>query len=282
MSWLPRLFGRKEKPKAGSGIETQLKIVYARTEEIASRIPRDSEFKEWLSNFARNLSAVRTALTGGRDMRGNPISRSDIAAGLRRMCDSYSRETSLNILGGIHSSDVRKEFEEILERTLAIANALASEEEGGAKPPQGDLVQVYSGTQNVADKVRRVSALLSLGADPNVREERGHPLLHVAVNDGHLEVVKRLLEHGADVNATNPTGSTALHIAANWGDGEMVELLLGYKPDVNVRNNAGRTPLDSAALAGPPTETADGRPMRGDVDQVLRRHGGKKGSELSP
>lgn len=113
--------------------------------------------------------------------------------------------------------------------------------------PLGDLVQAYSEPRTTADKVARVSALLSRGADPNVREQRGHPLLHVAVNDGHLEVVRLLLEHGADVNATNPKGSTALHIAASWADGEMAELLLRYEPDVNIRNNAGRTPLDSTA-----------------------------------
>jgi hypothetical protein len=137
----------------------------------------------------------------------------------------------------------------------------------------GDLLQAYSETRNVADKVTRVRTLLSRGADPNVREQRGHPLLHMAVNDGHLEVVRLLLNHGADVNATNPTGSTALHIAASWDDGEMVQLLLGYKPNVNARNKSGRTPLDSAELAGPATVTASGRPTRGGAAQLLRRRG---------
>lgn len=150
---------------------------------------------------------------------------------------------------------------------------------GKQKRPSGDLVQAYSGTRNVAEKVSQLSRLLSGGADPNVTEPGGHPLLQMAVNDGHLEVVRLLLKHDADVNATNPTGSTALHVAAGWDDGEMVELLLEYKADVNARNDAGRTPLDSAELAGAPTETATGRPMRGGVAQILRGHGGKKGSD---
>ena len=107
-----------------AAIETQLKIVYARVEELASRIPRDSEWNRALGNFAKNLHAARRALTDDRDMRGSPISRSDIAAGLRRMCDSHSGPTSLSILGGIHGSRLRKEFEDIAERTSAIADVI--------------------------------------------------------------------------------------------------------------------------------------------------------------
>ena len=133
--------------------------------------------------------------------------------------------------------------------TLAILQTIRDKRYEQEALPSGDLVQAYSSTRNVADKVMRVSALLSRGADPNVREQRGHPLLQMAVNDGHLEVVRLLLEHGADVNATNPTGSTALHVAANWDDGEMVELLLAYEPDVNTRNNVGVTPLKKLGTA---------------------------------
>ena len=139
MNWWKRLFGGEKESKPhtrptttaspsgtqkDSPIEMQMKIVYARVEELASRIPRDSDWNEVLRNFARNLHAAREALTDGRDMRGNPISRSDIATGLRRMCDSYSGATSLSILGGLYGGNIRKEFEEILERTRAIASTI--------------------------------------------------------------------------------------------------------------------------------------------------------------
>ena len=102
----------------------ELSLLSARVEVIGSRIPRGAEWSKWLGVFARNLAAAHTALLKSKDMRGDPISRPDIALGLERLCQASSNPTSLSTLAGLYGKDMRREFEEVLERTLRIARAI--------------------------------------------------------------------------------------------------------------------------------------------------------------
>jgi ankyrin repeat protein len=90
--------------------------------------------------------------------------------------------------------------------------------------------------------------------------------IHQAAKGGNIEAVKQHLAAGADVNAKNDYGSTPLHSAAAFGHKEIAELLIAEGADVNAVGDLGRTPLDLAYA-----ETAD----------LLRKHGGKTGEELS-
>lgn len=104
-----------------------------------------------------------------------------------------------------------------------------------------------------AGDIATVKAMMEKGgADPNVKDASGTPLLMTAVVYGNAESVRILLEHGADANAKNPAGATALLWAA--GDWEKASLLIAHGADVNVQSALGRTPLLSAAAqdgAGP-------------------------------
>jgi len=90
------------------------------------------------------------------------------------------------------------------------------------------------------------------GADPNVKDAAGTPLLMTAVVYGDAECVRILLDHGANPNAKNAVGATALLWAA--GDPDKASLLIARGADVNVQSALGRTPLLAAAAqdgAGP-------------------------------
>ena len=77
-----------------------------------------------------------------------------------------------------------------------------------------------------------VRLLLKHGADVNARtdKDKGHSTpLHIAAENGRLEVVHVLLQHGANVGAKDGSGRTALQIASDTGHDEIVKLLSEHR-----------------------------------------------------
>jgi hypothetical protein len=76
--------------------------------------------------------------------------------------------------------------------------------------------------------------------------------LHIASQEGHVEVVERLLaRQGVEVNMTKQNGATALHIASQNGHVEVVERLLAHQGiEVNKTNHVGATALIGASHRG--------------------------------
>ena len=98
---------------------------------------------------------------------------------------------------------------------------------------------------------KALSALLTRGADPNIRNKAGTTALMLAV--GSVEKVRLLLEHGADPNAWSKAGNTALIVAAyQYGSSPVLKELIKKGARVNVANTLGATALYAAAQAGDP------------------------------
>lgn len=91
--------------------------------------------------------------------------------------------------------------------------------------------------------------------DINARDSIGMTALHIAVERGHLHVVKLLLEHKVDFEIARKNGWTPLHSATRSGDEAMVELLLGAGAKTNVFTEKKSTPLHVAVELGPGYET---------------------------
>jgi len=96
--------------------------------------------------------------------------------------------------------------------------------------------------------LERVRALLN--DDPGVinsKDENWMTPLHMAAEQGHVNVVTFLLSNKAEVSTANIVNSTALHSAAEKGHANIVELLLTSGACVNLRTS--KTPLHVAAGA---------------------------------
>lgn len=62
--------------------------------------------------------------------------------------------------------------------------------------------------------LRAVEQTLSLGANPNVRNERGRVPLHIAVFKNNFDILELLLSHGADPNLADIHGMTPIEFAS--------------------------------------------------------------------
>jgi len=90
-------------------------------------------------------------------------------------------------------------------------------------------------------------------------------IFHV-IEDGDLEAVNKAISDGFDFNNAIYEGQTPLHMAVDWGHKKIVELLLVNGVDVNAKDEFGDTPLDWAD---------------GEIADLLRKHGGNTGEELT-
>jgi hypothetical protein len=160
--------------------------------------------------------------------------------------------------------------------------------------------------------IKKVEEAITVGADVNARDRRGHTLLHIAVERGNKEIAELLIAKGADVNpknaniefdgATYEVNGAPLNAAAERGNKEIAELLIAKGADVNPKTVIGGTPLYNAAghghkavvelliAKGADVNAKDGG-GKTPLDMAvlsshpqtvapLRNHGGKTGAEL--
>ena len=95
-------------------------------------------------------------------------------------------------------------------------------------------------------------ARIVAGDDPDLGDWQGFTPLHLAAQQGAIDVARFLLEHGASVDQPNNFGNTALFIAVfnSQGRGELIELLREHGADPTKKNNSGQTPVELARLIG--------------------------------
>jgi len=110
------------------------------------------------------------------------------------------------------------------------------------------------------------------GGDVNKTNHKGYSALHLAANNGYVEVVRLLVANKIEVNAAaNKYKKTGLHYAARHGRKEIATLLLENGADVNALDRSDRTPVDIAEHY-----------RRTETVALLRESGGKRSSELKP
>ena len=126
--------------------------------------------------------------------------------------------------------------------------------------------------------------LLSHGADPEVRDDRGGSLLHLAASQGHCSILRRLLAANTDLGVAeaDSEGLTPLTSAILGDQVEAAALLLAHcgPAILEAQDRSGRRALDIAIYQGSPAmvellldsganmERADERGVR-PLDRVI-------------
>lgn len=94
-----------------------------------------------------------------------------------------------------------------------------------------------------------MTKLLQLGANPNIMEGQGSPLLEAACQEDPTRL-RILLDAGADLNLQKDGGLTPLMCAAERGALESTKLLLERGANPNVVDGRARTAMEIASERG--------------------------------
>jgi len=92
--------------------------------------------------------------------------------------------------------------------------------------------------------------LLTHGAKPNSKNGDKRTTLMMLDEDAAPEIVNLLLVYGAKINLADKEGSTALMFAAEYASGDVVQTLISAGANINTSNKKGETALMRAAENG--------------------------------
>ncbi len=117
---------------------------------------------------------------------------------------------------------------EVQENRLFFLQILLSDEDGSADAPchLSRVLPLQAAVRS--GRAGAVAALLEAGADPGrcQQDHQQSPLLHLAVEQGHLEVAERLLSAGCPADERNGRGRPPMAIAAREDRVEAMQILI--------------------------------------------------------
>ena len=89
-------------------------------------------------------------------------------------------------------------------------------------------------------RTAEVEALL-VSVDVDDKDAHGNAPLHIACQNGHMDLARLLLARGATVDLRNSAGNTPLHYAFGFTYIELAELLREMGADDCILNEAGES-----------------------------------------
>lgn len=96
----------------------------------------------------------------------------------------------------------------------------------------------------INQNIEMIKILLKNSADVNVKDLNWNTPLHYATIYHNILIIKLLFHYGANVNAQNANGWTSLHFACSYNSYYIIDILLEYNADINLKNKDGETGID--------------------------------------
>ena len=96
------------------------------------------------------------------------------------------------------------------------------------------------------DLPKKLLGLFKPVIDINIKDNEGMSLLHHAVADQDLKLVKILLQQGANPHSKDKANSTSLYYAIDVGDLKMVDFLIEKGLDIHAKDSSGLSLLSHA------------------------------------
>lgn len=93
-----------------------------------------------------------------------------------------------------------------------------------------------------------IEFLISLGANVNVKDNKGITPLHGACSLNNTKLAKLLLERGADLEAKDNNGMTPFYYALASKHVEIAQLLLDAGANLDIKDNKGYYPLQISSI----------------------------------
>jgi ankyrin repeat protein len=155
-------------------------------------------------------------------------------------------DTPLHFVLGRDDSDPSSAM---LERLIQAGCEVNARNEDGQTP-----LHLYLGNASVESDVLEI--LLSNGADINIRDNNGDPVINRLAASVSEECFKLLLTHGLDVEMRSEDGKTLLHHVAELGLAAQVRMLLEKGVNPVVENEQKRQPIQYAAYTNEETVQA--------------------------
>ncbi|MBO5997963.1 MAG: ankyrin repeat domain-containing protein [Alphaproteobacteria bacterium] len=97
--------------------------------------------------------------------------------------------------------------------------------------------------------LKKVATMLEKGADVNLKDKKGRPLLMLLIEKGLDHAVYTVLEKGADANITDKNRVTPLMLAVDSDEKDIYDMLIAKGADINARDKYGRSVLTWAICA---------------------------------
>ena len=164
-------------------------------------------------------------------------------ADITKVLIEHNADISLRNLKGESALDLARK-----RKHLYIVELLEWQNNQDKKPLDNLLIGA------VYNDLKLVQASLKNGSNVNTRYSRetwkGDTPLLIAVDRGHIEIVKFLIDQNADINAIFEDGATALILGSEKGHKEIVANLLKKGANVSAQNKSGITALLSASMKG--------------------------------
>ncbi|KAJ4355542.1 uncharacterized protein N0V89_003559 [Didymosphaeria variabile] len=130
-----------------------------------------------------------------------------------------------------------------LVEILIEAGANVSDEDDLSQQPLRELC-VFNGSSEAAE------LLIKAGADVLDEDLSRQTALHIAAENGHVDIVRLLIEKRAKIDAMDDRGCTPLYKACGAKSDDSALYMIHHAEDINKRANNGKTPLQKAAARG--------------------------------